>query len=163
MSNEESMESDARATKLEIRTRMQVLQREWAGLNEELKAMVKQEELDATLERYKDYKFKVGTYGYKVTAEEKIEEATDGDREVAGRGKSGLVYTGFGGSSDFGWILMKEKADYPRIARVCLIIDAVEKLADDKVQDKEPYIKIVLGETKNAEPAGPVVTTTSEA
>lgn len=138
-------------TKLELRSRMQVLQREWAGLNEQLKIMQKQEELDATLERYKDYKFKVGTYGYKVTAEDKVEEATDGDREIASRGKSGLVYSGFEGHSDFGWIMMKEKTDYPRIARVCQIIDAVEKLADDKIQDKEPYIKIVLGETNNAE------------
>jgi hypothetical protein len=148
--------------KLEIRSRMQVLQKEWAGLNEQLKVIQKQEELDATLERYKDYKYKVGTYGYKVSGEEKIEEATDGDREVAGRGKSGLVYTGFDKHSDFGWILMKDKSEYARIARVCQIIDAVEHLADDKVQDKEPYIKIVLGETQNAEATAEPVAAASE-
>jgi hypothetical protein len=151
MSNEELTTQDekvhARNAKLELRTKMQHHQREWAGLNEQLKVIQKQEELDATLERYKDYKYKIGTYGYKVTAEEKIEEATDGDREVAGRGKSGLVYTGFDGR-EFGWILMKEKSDYARVARVCQIIDAVEHLADDKIQDKEPYIKIVLGEVE---------------
>jgi hypothetical protein len=133
--------------KLEIRSRMQELNREWAGLNDELKTMEREEKTAATLEKYKDYKFKVGTYGYKITAEDKLEEATNADREQASRGKSGLVYTGFDGHSDFGWIMLKEKTEYARVARVCQIIDAVEHLANDKIQDKEPYIKIVLGET----------------
>lgn len=145
MSNEEVQ--DARSIKLELKTRMQQLQREWAELNGELKAIQKDEELAATLEYYKDYKFKVGTHGYKIDGEDKIQEATDDDRRISGRGKSGLVYSGFDSHSDFGWIMLKEKSDYPRTARVAQIIDAVEKLADDKIKDKEPYIKIVLGET----------------
>jgi hypothetical protein len=126
---------------------MAELQREFSTLTEELEGIKTQEKTAATLEKYKDYKFKVGTFGYKVEPEEKIEDATDADRETATRGKSGLVYSGFYAHSDHGYILMKEKSEYPRAIKVCRIIDAVEKLADDKVQDKEPYIKIVLGET----------------
>jgi hypothetical protein len=132
--------------KLEIRTRMAELQKEFSGLNDELKDMEREEKAVAAREKYKDYAFKVGTYGYKVEPAEKIEDANDEDREGAGAGRSGLVYTGFEGNREFGYIMMKDKADYSRIVRICQIIDAVEHLADEKVKDKEPHIKVILGE-----------------
>lgn len=132
--------------KVEIRSRMAELQREFSTLNSEMKDIEHEEKTAAARNTYKDYKFKIGTHGYKVDAEEKIEEATDGDREVAGAGKSGLVYTGFDRHSSFGYVMLKERQDYARAARVCEIINAVENLASDEVKDKEPHIKIILGE-----------------
>jgi hypothetical protein len=132
--------------KLEIRTRMAEVQKEFSALNGELKELENAEKMTINRDKYQDYKFKVGTYGYTVEGEEKIQDATDEDREVAGAGKSGLVYTGFDGRSDFGYVLLKEKSDYARTVRVLQIIDAVHHLADDKERDKEKYIKIVLGE-----------------
>jgi len=133
--------------KLEIRTRMAEVQKEFSALNGELKEIESTEKRAANKGKYQDYKFKVGTYGYAIEGEEKIQEATDEDREAAGAGKSGLVYTGFVSSSDFGYVLLREKTDYARTARVLEIIDAVHHLADDKERDKEKYIKIVLGES----------------
>src|ERR1700677_1957792 len=108
--------------KLEIRTRMAELQKEFSALNDEMKSMEHEDKAVRAREKYKDYKFKVGTYGYKVEPEEKVQEATDEDRENAGTGKSGLVYTGF--ESDYGFIMMKERSEYSRVTRVCQIIDA---------------------------------------
>ena len=132
--------------KLEIRTRMAELQKEFSSLNEEMKDIEHEAKQAFNREKYKDYAFKVGTYGYKVEPVEKIADATDEDREVAGAGRSGLVYTGFEGNREYGYIMMKDKAEYPRIVRICQIIDAVEHLADEKVKDKEPHIKVILGE-----------------
>jgi hypothetical protein len=125
---------------------MAEIQKEFSALNEEIKAIEHEAQHAANREKYKEYQFKIGTYGYQIDAEEKIEEVTDEDREHAGRGKSGLVYTGFSNSSDYGFIMMKEKSDYARTARICAIIDAVEHLADEKIKDKEPYLKVILGE-----------------
>ena len=139
--------------KLEIRTRMAELQREFSTLNTEIKDIEHEEKTYAARERYKDYKFKVSTHAYVVDPAEKITEATDADREDASAGKSGLVYTGFDYHSSFGYIMLKEREDYARAARVCAIIDAVEHLVDEKVKDKEPYLKIILGETTAVEEA----------
>jgi hypothetical protein len=125
---------------------MNELQKEFVGLSAEMKEIEAEEKAVRAREKYKDFKFKVGTYGYKIEQEEKIVEASDEDRENAGRGKSGLVYTGFDGHSSFGYVMLKERSDYARTARVCEIIDAVENLADEKVKDKEPFLKVILGE-----------------
>lgn len=133
--------------KLELRTKMMELQKEYSSLNEELKALEREEKAAEARLKYKDYKFKIGVWSYKVEPEEKMEEITDEDRERADTGKSGLVYTGFAAGSDFSYIMLKERSDYARTVRVCDIIDAVAHLASDKVKDKEPYIKIILGES----------------
>lgn len=135
--------------KLEIRTRMAELQKEFSSLNDEIKAIENEEKAAVARTRYAEYKFKVGTYGYQVDTEDKIVEATDEDREDAGTGKSGLVYSGFDSGSNYGFIMMKDKSEYQRVVRICQIIDAVEHLVDEKVKDKEPYIKIILGEKAN--------------
>jgi hypothetical protein len=80
-----------------------------------------------------------------------VVEATDEDREDANTGKTGLVYTGFDAHSDFGYIMLKERSHYSRTARVCVIIEAVEMLGNDKVKDKERYIKVVLGEAVSSQ------------
>ena len=133
--------------KLEIRTRMAELQREFSSLNDEIKEMETEDKATRAREKFKDYKFKVGTYGYVVDPEDKVLEADDSDRENAATGKSGLIYSGFSHSSNYGYILLKERSDYARAVRITQIIDAVEHIGDEKVKDKEPYIKIVLGVT----------------
>jgi hypothetical protein len=136
------------SNKLEIRSRMAELQREFSSLNAEIKEIEAEEKASAARERYKEYLFKVGTYGYKIEPEDKIVDAEDSDREIASRGRSGLIYSGFDGHSEFGYIMLKDRSDYARVVKICRIVNAVEHLADDKVKDKEPYIKILLGEDK---------------
>jgi hypothetical protein len=125
---------------------MAEVQKEFSALNTELKEIEGTEKKSLGRDKYKDYKFKVGTYGYIIEGEEKIQDATDVDREDAGTGKSGLVYTGFDGKSDYGYVMLKDKVDYTRAARLLKIIDAVYHLADEKERDKEKYFKVVLGE-----------------
>jgi hypothetical protein len=89
----------------------------------------------------------IGTYGYTLEEEEKITEVTDDDRETAHIGLSGLVYADYEGKSQsFRYVMMKEKSDYARTASVLTKLYAVAQLSDDKVKDKEKYIKILLGE-----------------
>lgn len=134
--------------KLEIRTKMAEVQKEFAALNVELKELESSEKRAANLEKYKDYKYLIGTYGYELDSEEKIAEATDSDRETAHVGASGLVYADFEGKSQtFRFVMMKSKEDYKRVANVLTKLEAVAYLSDDKVKDKEKYIKILLGET----------------
>lgn len=132
--------------KLDIRARMQELQKEFSELSAEMKEIESIEKRAVNAHKYKDYLFKVGTYGSKLEAEEKIVEASEEDRETAQTGKSGLVYTGFSHASDYGYVLLKAKEEYKRAARVTAIVEAVNNLASDNIKDKEPHIKVILGE-----------------
>jgi len=125
---------------------MAELQKEFSTLNGEMKDIEHEAKQAFNRDKYKDYLFKIGTYGYVVDPEEKIQDATDEDREIADAGRSGLVYSGFQSSQGYGYIMMKDKTEYSRVVRICQIIDAVEHLADEKVKDKEPYLKVILGE-----------------
>ena len=134
--------------KLEIRTRHAELQKEFSTLNAELKDIEFSEKIAANKAKYQDYKYMVGTYGYTLEEEDKIKEITDEDRETAHIGLSGLVYADFEGKSQsFRYVLLKEKADYARTALVLTKLEAVAHLSDDKVRDKEKWIKVLLGET----------------
>jgi hypothetical protein len=125
---------------------MAEIQKEFSSLNAEMKEIDSIEKRAICGERYKEYLFKIGTYGYGVEPEEKIEDATEDDRETAGCGASGLVYTQFSNNSDFGFLLLKSKEDYPRVKKVLILLDAVNHLKDEKEKDKDKYIKILLGE-----------------
>ena len=134
--------------KLEIRTRMAELQKEFSSLNAEIKEIDEAATKAATKEKYKDYLYKVGTYGYVLFAEEKIEDITDEDRETAQPGlASGLIYTGVNSHDGFGYVLLKDKAEYGRVVRMFTLLDAAKHVLDEKVKDKEKYLKVLLGET----------------
>jgi len=134
--------------KLEIRTRMAEVQKEFSALSAEIKEIESAEKRAANKAKYQDYKFLVGTYGYTLEAEDKIREVTDEDRETAHVGLSGLAYTDFEGKSQtFRFVMLKQKEDYARTATVLQKLEAVAHLSDEKVKDKEKYIKILLGET----------------
>jgi len=138
--------------RLEIRTRMAEVQKEFSTLNAELKDLEDVEKRAANKEKYKDYKYMIGTYGSTLEDAEKIQEVTDEDRETAHVGLSGLVYAEYEGKSQsFRYVMMENKEDYPRVARVLEIIDAVSHLADDKERDKKKYIKIIMGEKTDEE------------
>ena len=126
---------------------MAEVQKEFSALNAELKDMESSEKKALNKEKYKEYKYMVGTYGYTLDPEDKVTEVTDEDRESAHIGLSGLVYADFEGKSQtFRYVMMKQKEDYARTANVLSKLDAVAHLSDDKVKDKEKYIKILLGE-----------------
>jgi len=134
--------------KLEIRTRMAELQKEFSALGAEIKEIEAAEKKALNSEKYKEYLYLVGTYGYTLEPEDKIKDATDDDRATAHVGLSGLVYTDFEGKSQsFRYVLLKRKEDYARTANVLSKLEAVAFLSDEKVKDKEKYIKILLGET----------------
>ncbi len=134
--------------KLEIRTRMAEVQKEFSALSAEIKEIESLEKRTVNKEKYQEYKFKVGTFGHTLEDAEKISEITDDDRETAHVGLSGLVYTDFEGKSQtFRYVMMKSKEEYVRTANVLHKLAAVQCLSDDKVKDKEKYIKILLGET----------------
>ena len=138
--------------KLEIRTRMQEVQREFSELNAELKELESSEKRAANKLKYQDYKYIVGTYGHALEEEDKIKEATDEDRETAHVGLSGLVYAAFEGQSQsFRYVMLKAKEDYARTNTVLIKLEAVAMLSDDKVKDKEKWIKILLGEKTDEE------------
>jgi hypothetical protein len=133
--------------KVEIRTRMAELQKEFSSLNAEIKTLDEADKRSASKDRFKDYKYKVGTSGYTIETEDKVTDVTDEDREVAIIGMSGLVYTDTSSSSNYGFVLLKERSDYERAKNVLVKLEAVLFLKDEKVKDKEKYIKILLGET----------------
>ena len=133
--------------KLEIRTRMAEVQREFAALGAEMKELDSVDKKAASRDRYKEYLFKIGTYGHTLEDAEKIQDLTDADREEAHVGLSGLAYTGFEGKSQhFAYVMMKTKEEYSRVQNILIKLEAVEFLKDEKVKDKEKYLKILLGE-----------------
>ena len=135
------------SSKLDIRTRMAEIQKEFSALSAEIKEIEAAEKHALNKEKYKDYKYMIGTYGSTLEDAEKIQEVTDEDRETAHVGLSGLVYAEYEGKSQsFRYVMMEQKEDYHRVARVLEIIDAVSHLADDKERDKKKYIKIIMGE-----------------
>ena len=134
--------------KLEIRTRMAEVQKEFSTLTSELKDIEHTEKSAVNKEKYKEYKYMVGTYGYTLEEEAKVRDVTDEDRETAHVGLSGLVYADFEGKSQsFRYVMMKSKEEYARTANVLAKLDAVAHLSDEKVKDKEKWIKVLLGET----------------
>jgi hypothetical protein len=127
---------------------MAELQREFSTLNAEMKELDREAERAAAREKYKDYLFKVGTYGYKLEDEDKIVDLTDEDRETAQPGVgSGLVYTGVD-EDNFGYVLLRDKSEYSRVVKMFKLLDAASHVLNDKVKDKAPYLKILLGETE---------------
>ena len=134
--------------KTEIRTRIGELHKEFAGLNAEMKEIDENEKRAVARDKYKDFLYKVGTYGYKLLEEDKIEDVTDEDRETAQAGlASGLVYTGVNSHDGFGYVLLKEKTEYNRVVRMFKLLAAASNVLDEKVKDKEKYLRILLGET----------------
>lgn len=131
--------------RLEIRTRMAELQKEFSALNAEVKEIEAEEKRQRNLEKFTEYKFKVGTYGHKIEEEDKMQEATDDDRAVAAQGSTGLVWSGFEGSN-YGFVLLKAKEDYSRTKRILEVLEAATQIADEKVKDKGPHLKVLLGE-----------------
>ena len=134
--------------KLEIRTRMAEVQKEFSALSAEMKEIELAEKRTANSEKFKDYLYMVGTYGHTLDPEEKIREVSDEDRQTAHMGLSGLAYTGFEGRSQtFGYVMLKSKEEYSRVKRILILLEASAALADENTKDKEKHLKVLLGET----------------
>lgn len=138
--------------KVEIRTRISELQKEFSSLSAEIKEIEANEKKAINKEKYKDFLFKVGTFGHTLEDAEKISDVTDEDRETAHVGMSGLVYTDFEGKSQtFRYVMLKTKEEYVRTQKVLTKLAAVQRLSDPECKDKESHIKILLGETNEQE------------
>jgi flavodoxin len=134
--------------KLEIRTRMAEVQKEFSALTAEMKELDVSDKRVANLEKFKDYLYKVGTFGHTLEVAEKIKDVTNEDRETAHVGMSGLAYTGYKShSQEFDYILLRTKEEYARTQNILTKLEAAQHVADDKVKDKEKWLKILLGET----------------
>jgi hypothetical protein len=126
---------------------MNETQKKYSALAAELKALDETDKRAASKVKYAEYMFKVGTYGHTLDPVEKILDLTDEDRETAHVGLSGLAYTGYEGKSQsFCYVMLKSKEDYARTQTVLNKLEAVENLKDDKVKDKEKWLKVLLGE-----------------
>ena len=135
--------------KLEIRTRMAEVQKEFSALSAELKDLEASEKEEANIVKFKDYLFKIGTYGHTLEDEDKVQEINDDDRATGRLGPSGLAYTGYEGKSQhFGYVMLKAKEDYARTKRILSILEAAQALGNEKtpVTDREKHIKNILGE-----------------
>jgi hypothetical protein len=134
--------------KVEIRTRMAELQKEFSSLNAEMKTLDGEEKRAQNVAKFVDYKFKVGTYGYKLFDAEKIAEVSDDDRATAHSGASGLAYCGYDNNSQtFNDVMLKSQEDYARTQKILTLLEAAAALGDEKTKDKEKHIKVLLGET----------------
>jgi len=133
--------------KIEIRQLMAEAQRQFSALSAEVKEIEAQEKADQNLEKFKEYKFKIGTFGYELQEEDKIKDLTDDDRRNGHVGASGLAYTGFHAQSEhFDYVMLRAKEDYARTQTILTKMHAAQQVADPKVKEKEKYIKILLGE-----------------
>ena len=134
-------------TKLEIRSEMAEVQKKFSALSAELKEIEAVEKNEANILKFKDYQFKIGTYGHTLEAAEKIQEITDKDREDGHVGLSGLAYTGYEGTNQhFGYVMLKSKEEYTRTSIILRKLEAAAALTDAKTKDKEKHLKILLGE-----------------
>ena len=139
--------------KLEIRTRMAEVQKEFSALDAELKEIARAEKREVNKEKFKEYLYKVGTYGYTLETEDKIAEINDDDRETAHVGPSGLAYTDFEGRSQtFRFVMLKSKEEYSRVGRILTLLEAASALANENTKDKEKHLKVLLGETSEQDP-----------
>lgn len=137
--------------KVDIRTRMSEVQKEFSALTAELKEMELLEKKVTSREKYKDYLYKIGTYGHTLMDPEKIQDVLEEDRETAHLGMSGLVYTGFEAHSQhFDYVMLKSKEEYPRVKKILTLLEAAAALADEKTKDKEKHLKVLLGEHEEA-------------
>jgi hypothetical protein len=125
---------------------MAELAKEHGKLNAELKDMDEVERRAKSHELFKEFKYKIGAYGYKLYKEEEISEVIDDDRERSATGQSGLTYCDVDHSDGLCYVMMKEKEEYPRIKLLFDRLEAAGKLTDKTEKEKEKYVKILLGE-----------------
>lgn len=137
--------------RVEVRSRINELTKEMLVLNAELKEIDREDARVRARDAFSEYRFKVGTYRYKIEGEEKVVEATDADREAAEQALSGLVYSGFNEQRTFGFVLLKSKEDYARTKKTLVLIDAAEHLRNEKEPKRQEYLKVLLGETESVE------------
>lgn len=140
--------------KVDIRTKMAELQREYSELNGELKELVSAEERGSKLERFKDYKFKVGAVGYSLYEEDKIEDLTDDDKALAEVGqKTGIPFIDAQSNQGFFYAMLKDREEHKRVKLLFARLEAFDRLTggdkykerlDAKVRDE--LIKVILGE-----------------
>ena len=132
--------------KLEINTRMQELQKEFAELNAEKKEIEDIEKRARLGERNKEFLFKIGSHGYELETEDKVIEADDEDREIATTGSAGITYTPPIKNSDYYYVLLKSKEEYTKLNVLFQRLDAARHVFDKDEQDKKKYVSILLGE-----------------
>lgn len=130
--------------KVDIRTKMAELQREYSGLTAELKEIEELEKKAVLRERYKEYKHKVFVYS-SADKDPKFIDLTDEDREqISTSERTGIPFTGQ--FTEGAYMVVRDEAEYMRNMKLFAILEAVKVLEEKKSSDKEKHIKIILSE-----------------
>ena len=139
------------STKVEIRTKMAAIQKEYSALATELKEIEENEKQGANRERYKDYIHKVmvsGCYMAEMGTTPTLYPVTDEDRDEAHVSKNKLfVVTGTDSSApDTAYIMLKSDTELPRLQLLFLRLFAAERIRSSEEKEPEKFVKILLGE-----------------
>jgi hypothetical protein len=132
--------------KMELRTRLREIQKEFAIKNEELKKLEAESHKAAQLEKYKDYQFKVGCQGLLMKADT-ITELSDEHRLLGVDGQNtGVAYVDLNTTDGFCYVMLKTKEEYDRINTLFNRMHAADRLIKKEETNKELHLKVLLGE-----------------
>jgi hypothetical protein len=130
--------------RLEIRTKMAALNKEYAALAAEVKVLDEQEKRETNRAKFKDYVHKILVSGTHIDAEPTVYAVSDEDRDTAREGRIFVVSEQNKDGSCF--LMLKTLDDLPRVQLLFTRLQAAEKILDKKEQDIETQVKILLGE-----------------
>ena len=132
--------------KLELRTRLRDIQKEYSAVAGELKELDDAAKKASQVEKYKDYYFKVGCQG-RLQPIETISDLTDEYRLLGVDGQNtGLAYVDLGTQDGFCYVMLKSKEDYAYANTLLNRIHAVDAIKNKEEKDKALHIKVLMGE-----------------
>lgn len=130
--------------KVELRTKMAQLHREYADTATQLKEIEESEKKAALKQKFKEYTYKV-FIGKSFPSEPIFLEVTDEDREYARiSDNTGVAFCDL--FKDGSCVLVRNKEEYSRAKTLYDRIMACNALQDQNELDKQKYVKILLGE-----------------
>jgi hypothetical protein len=133
----------------EIRSKMSEVHKEYSELALQLKELENAERIANASTRYKEYVLKVGYFNGLLYGEEDIKEVLPEELVDARQGSiPGIVYLRKENEkgSQFHFVLLKDKADYPRLKTFFERLHAADRLSSKEEANKEKYMKVLLGE-----------------
>jgi len=132
------------SSKLEIRSKMAEVQKEYSQLAAELKELEETEKKTVNVERFKEFQHKIMVKGTFMDKEPTVYPVQDEDRMSAYHGRLFAVTGSNKDGSTF--IMLKSLDELPRIQLMFSRLHAAERIHDKEEKDFDKYVKILLGE-----------------
>ncbi len=129
--------------RIDIRTKMAELQREYSKLASDLKVFDEEEKAKVNIEQFKDYTLKVLVNKTQIDDEPTLYPVLDEDRKDATVWNTLVVTDNNKDGSSY--ILLKTADELARVQLLFKRLDAAIKMTN-KGPEPEKYIKILLGE-----------------